>query len=197
MGSTFDSQLPEEPFDLITRQRRQHLQQVPDRCPFRAAIGQVLHQQRLVGLPVQAALPCIGAGTAQRRIEGSGQKVLSTPSSAPLLHGTCLDEARNPVAHGLRQRLFTDDGVQSEKVMGREIHEFLVAKSFQEAHERRVPDAALQRQTNLVGRRAGEVRQRFTLANGGLDHDVETLPRPFHQTDARQASAMRRFRGFC
>ena len=55
---------------MITRQRRQRLQQVPDRCPFRAAIGQVLHQQRLVGLPVQAALLVHFSATSIEMVRG-------------------------------------------------------------------------------------------------------------------------------
>ena len=153
-GPTFDSQLPEEPFDLITRQRRQHLQhlqQIPDRCPFRAAIGQMPHQQRLVGLPIQAALPCIGAGTAERRIEG-GTEGTVYPVLGPVAPRRLSRRDQEPCCAWPPSAAVHERWRPGQESHRSRNHEFLVAKSFQEAHERRIPDTAFQRQTNLVGR---------------------------------------------
>ena len=69
MDPGFILQFLEQCLQLSSRESRKHLHQIPKTTAFFVIIGNVLHQKRLIGFPIQAPFPRISAFFADKFIE--------------------------------------------------------------------------------------------------------------------------------
>src|SRR5579883_160170 len=160
----------------------EHLQKILEAGSFRAALSNMLREERLVGLAIQTSVARIAPRLSKKTAKLPRQdETDATPPANPLNH-PLFQQVRNPIFQIGAEGLFALNGIENQKILRGESCQPFLADLFQEANEIRILYLAAQRDRHLMSIRPAEVWPWFPLLNRFLEHTVGTLARPLNQS---------------
>jgi hypothetical protein len=147
----------------------------------RLVVLDVLGEQSLVCLPIEAPLSCVNTCLAKVPVEAPGKKETRSPTPAHTLDDSLLQEVFDPRPEEVGDRATAMYEIDDQEVVGAERSHAFVADLLEEPQELRIADLAPQREPHRMGVRSREVGQRLALANALPKNKVESLTGALYQ----------------